>query len=577
MPSLLAAMSDSYNAQLKLTTDIPNRNEELELTINKGEKEFLKGSLALTDETLGLKVPDLHDKYLAVENRDLKKIAQTFNLPQEYVDMVPDKIPSSMSEEDKAKLEALSTKLITKITEQVDETSYIAEKDIQININSNDIVADRYSLSINTKAMYTTITTYIKELFDDPDFIALCQDKLTDEQLENLRTSYDKLLTENSVDDIEDKLIKLSVYAADGKNVKTEITMDEMEASVIIENNETESIMTFLSKMPKSDTNDVGVTTTAILRNTFANNSGEFTYETKTEYNKDDINALQEEYDSQNSTDDIYSSYTNLYKTDYSKIYEDTEQKYIIKTTKSNDSTITGKIQFDGTDLGTVSDLLSLSFKCQFGNATVNTIDENNSIILNDYTMEDYEKLLIDLGTNAATTAMTKPESLVGMLLANISNNSTDAENDTTIDNGDGTDDFVTNPDDATINYDYNITPDESTDEESLYPVISNDPEKIKNEIDVAITNGLTDCLNAYKADLENNPEADLGIYLTVENVQLYCGDKYTLELLDSTTIKCTTDENGEQTSYYAIMNIDGYELVVTDVEVLTETDYLNR
>ena len=47
--------------------------------------------------------------------------------------------------------------------------------------------------------------------------------------------------------------------------------------------------------------------------------------------------------------------------------------------------------------------------------------------------------------------------------------------------------------------------------------------------------------------------------------------------LLDSTTIKCTTDENGEQTSYYAIMNIDGYELVVTDVEVLTETDYLNR
>ena len=62
IPGILSSESEKIDVDLKLTTDIPNRNEELELVIDKNEKEFFKGSLALTDETFGIKVPDLYDK-----------------------------------------------------------------------------------------------------------------------------------------------------------------------------------------------------------------------------------------------------------------------------------------------------------------------------------------------------------------------------------------------------------------------------------------------------------------------------------------------------------------------------------
>lgn len=562
--------SEKIDVDLKLTTDIPNRNEELELLINKGENEYLKGYLALTDETLGLKVPDLHDKYIAVENRDLKKIAETFNMPEEYLNMIPDKIPSGMTEEEKEKIEALTTKYITKITEQFDENSYIAEKNININVNSKDIVADRYTLAINSKTMYTTATTAIKELLEDSDFLALCQDRISTDVLEKLKTSYNEMLEKNPVEDIEDKIIKVSVYATDGLTVKSEITTDESEISVAIENNENESTIILSSIEPKSETNDVGTTTISILKNTYANNAGEFSYETTTEYNKDDIKTLQDEYDAE------YSDYSSSFSRDYSELYTDSRQKYTIKTSKTNESTITGKINFEGKNLDSIKDALDISFKCQFGNATVNTIDSNNSVIINDYTMEDYQKLIIDIGTNAAATAITKPDSLIGTFLTNSMNSI--LGNSTTEDNTNTFDDFtIDSEEDTTGNYEDITLPEDSNNDNYLYPTVSNSTEIFRSEVDTNITDGLTAALNRYKNELEFNSEANLGDFLTVESVQQFCGDKYVLELTDSTTIKCTINEEDEQYIYYALMNIDGNELVVTEVEVLTEEEYLNR
>lgn len=551
--------NQNFEIDLKLTTDIPNRNEELELTVNKGEKEFLKGYLALTDETLGLKIPDLHDKYIAVENRDFKKMAKTFNLPDEYIKVIPDKIPEAMTDEQKEKIELLSNKYITKMTEQFDENSYIAEKDIQINVNEKQIVADRYSLVISTKTMYSTITTLLKELLEDPEFELLCQDRMTTEELDKLKTSYNDFLEENPVEEMEDESIKVSVYAADGQTVKSEIKMNENEVSAIIENGENESTIIVSTITAKSETNDVGLTTVATIKNLYANNSGELSCDVVTEYNKDDIKTLQDEYDAK------YGGYSNTFSTNYSEIYEDSNEKYIIKTTKSNDSTIVGNIYMEGEKFKLIEDMLDIKFKCQFGNATVNTMDSKNSIVINDYTMEDYQKLLVDFGTNIAKTSLTKPDSFITTLLTSFlgGDNSNVEEN--------------LNNEDITYDYeDITLSDDENSDN-YLYPTNSNNEKIIKSEIDNAITNALSTCLNNYKEMVEINIDEDLGNHLNVENVQQYCGERYALELIDSTTIKCVIEDNGELHTYYALMNIDGAELIVTDVEVLTEEEYLNR
>ena len=357
--------------------------------------------------------------------------------------------------------------------------------------------------------------------------------------------------------------MKLSVYASGGITVKTELISEENEVSIVMENNENESMMTLTSIEPKSDTNNVGTKSVTVLKNTYANNSGELSYETTIEYDKDDIKTLQDEYDAK------YSGYTGSFTTDYSEIYADSNEKYVIKTTKTNDSTITGNVQFEGKKFDSIKDMLEIKFKCQFGNATVNTINEKNSIVINDYTMEDYQQLLIDIGTNAAATAITKPNSLIGTFLTNsFFGNSSTVE--------DESNDFIIESEDSIGNDDFTLSDDENNDN-YLYPTVSNDIEILRDDVDTAITDGLTTVLNRYKMELEFNSEADLGEFLTVENVQQFCGETYSLELTDSTTIKCTVDKDGEQYIYYALMNIDGNELVVTEVEVLTEEEFLNR
>ena len=568
IPGILSNESQKIDVDLKLTTDIPNRNEELELVIDKNEKEFFKGSLALTDETFGIKVPDLYDKYIAVENRDFKKMAKTLNLSEEYINMIPDKIPSEMSEEDKLKIESLATKYVTKIVEQFGENTYIAEKDIKINVNSKEILTDKYTLSIDSKPLYTAVTESIKELLDDPEFASLYEDRISKDIIENLKTSYNDFLTENPISDIENKTLNLSVYAADGKTVKTGFSVDDNEVYFALENSDAESTMIFYSSEPKSETNDVGTTTTSILKNTFVNNEGLLTYEMITEYNKDDIAELQKEHDSK------FADYSSSFTTDYSELYSDSTQKYIIKTTKNNESTITGSVELEGEEFDMIKDMINIKFKCQFGNATVNTMNETNSDIINDFTMEDYQNLLVKLGTNVASVALTKPDSLIGGILANMMNGDTSSDFEYSTDNEDtfaGTEDF------SDTSYDDLTLPDDADNDNYLNPTVSTDTEMIKSEIDLLITNALNTCLENYKTMLEVNPEEDLGIHLNVENVQQFSGNKYPMELIDSTTIKCIVNENGEEHIYYALMNIDGYELVVTEVEVLTEEEFLNR
>lgn len=546
-----------------LKTDWPNKNEEIDIIINKDEEEYFKGHMALTNETFGIKIPDIYDKYVAIENRDFKKMAKTFELSEEYIEMLPDKIPSGLTKEEEEKLSALATKYVTKMVEQFEENAYIAEKDININVNQIELVADKYTLAISTKNLYTLLTNTITELLDDPEFLELTKDRINTEQLDELKNKYKEFLAENSVEDIEEQTIKISVYASDGRTVKTEIKADEgSEFNYFIINNETENLIVASTITPKSDYNKVETTTTTTMKNTYANDTGELTYETLISYNKDDIDAVQAEYDAE------YGDYDSSFKTDYSEIYKDEKTKYIINTRKSNEDTYTGTVKFEGGDLDELKEIFDISFKCQFGKASITTLSKENSIVINDYTMEDYESLITEFGTNLVSTVLLKPDSLIGTIFTSfVGGNSTTDEDTNYLDNDYSSDDIYNNVDFS----------DDSNNDNYLYPTVTDSSESLRGDIDTDITLALETCLTNYKDEITyNNPDANIGDFLNIDRVQEYAGTDYILELLDGTTIKCTTNKDGIDYIYYALMNIDE-TYTVREVEVLTEEEYLNR
>ena len=550
----------NLDINLVLKTDLINKNEEVEILINKDEEEYFKALMALTNETFGIRVPDLYDKYIAIENRDFKKMAKTFELSDEYIKMIPDKIPNGLTKEEEDKISSLLTKYFTQIIEQLEENAYIAEKDINITVNQTEKVADKYTLVMNTKNLYTLVIKAISELLDDPEFLELTKDRIKKEQLDEFKNKYKEFLAENSLENVEDQTIKISVYVSDGKTVKTEMKSDDGEMSFFIINNEKESIITTSVITPKGEYNDIETTTTTTIKNIFANDFGELTYESLVSYNKDDIKALQAEYDAE------YADYG--FERDYNEIYKDQKTKYVINTRKSNEDTYTGTVKFEGGELDELKEILDVSFKCQFGKASITTLSKNNSIVINDYTMEDYEALIGELGTNLVSTALQKPNSLIATIFTSFTTGNTTSE-----ENLNYSDDYYTNEDD----YNNIEFPDDSNNDNFLYPTVTDNAEVLRGEIDTDITSALDTYLTNFKDEITyNNPEANIGDFLNIDKVQEYAGENYVLELLDETTIKCTTNKDEIDYIYYVLMNIDE-TYTVREVEVLTEEEYQNR
>ena len=89
--TLATKMDDeSYQKQetkLVFKTDIPNKNEALSLDMKVDDKDFMSADLLITDNIYGVHVDGVHDKYIAVENKDLKKIAKNLGLEDEMVEI----------------------------------------------------------------------------------------------------------------------------------------------------------------------------------------------------------------------------------------------------------------------------------------------------------------------------------------------------------------------------------------------------------------------------------------------------------------------------------------------------------
>ena len=567
--SSMSTEDSKYDANLKLISDVKNSNASLDITIDKEDTEILKGTLAVTDETFGLHVPDIHEKYIALENRDFKKLAKTAGLSDEEIEKIPDslEISTPFTDAEIEKINELTKKYYENIAAQLEENNYIAEKNINVTVGEENVVANKYTLNVSSKKLFTILTETVTDILNDPEVSALLEGRIDEKQFEEMKASYEDALAETDVNDIEDKTIEIAVYAQKGKTVKTELKVDESIISYYIKNTETDSKIVFTVLEPQTETNKVESITTVTLANTYSNGNGELSYELKNEYNQDHVKELSDSSESSYFSSDYYSEmYANQYA------------KYTLKTKKTNDNLYKINISLDGEQFEEINDMLKLSFSYEFGDMEAATITDKNSIIVNDYSMTDFQNLFTEITANITKTATENPDSLIGMIFVSTMTPNEDAYSPSY-------DDYYNTYEDSDTTFEepeiYDPIPDveeepiveENPDEDMVYV----DVEALRDNVRIAVTDGLNDSLNKYKEELLNNPEANLGDFLTVENLQAYCGPVYKFELIDGTTLKAVINLGSVEYIYYALMNIDGTNLVVTEVEVLTETEYNNR
>lgn len=522
---------------LTLKTDYPNKNLSVNIDSKLDGEEYLKLDLVGSKDALGLKIEDLHEKYITIENRDLKKLAKTFNVDENTINMIPDKLPEiTLTEASKKMLLEEIKNIISNELSSVGTNSYTQEKYVIDNYNGEKFEGNKYVLTTSSKKFNEMIYNCAIKLCENEQIrSALNSDELLNKLKENIIEASKK------EENLEDKAMKISVYSYDGKTIKLDVTVnDEIVYEMYTLNKENSSSMQIKYISSKSESNKVASESLININSSFEKQNGEISYEEKTTYDKKDIKALKEKEADENpfySEDEIDEKYKNIA----------TSAKATI--TSENDE-ITAKI----TTVNKNKDKQTSTQTMKFGNIEVQTLNSDENIVINDYTEEDFSGLVMEFMTNGAKTAQEKPNTLVGTIFGFLNNFS-------------GMFSDVSDTDENLLtNIPTNTNPEESDEEK----ISEEDIAKGKGYVHSSMVTSLSTQLDSYRNDLSSNPNTNPADYLTAEQIEDKAGSSITnVEIIDGETLKCNYKGN----TYFVKIYINGDTWELDELLVLYSED----
>ena len=507
---------------------------KLEYTLEDADSP-LEVEMLLSDNEFGLKLEEIYDKFIVVENRDLKNVLKLFGVEEEALEEVPDSYPKSekVSGEYEETLKQLVNEYSEKFIEKFDaKQNFTSNRNVDVQINGETIKANKYSLVSTKNAFMKAYYEILKEFYSDSRFVNIYKEMYG--QNDDMQKEMEELLNQIDFENEEDGPIEIALYVVGKEVKKTAIVIGETNLELMISNTAIE----VNGKVVLDGDTKVIANTEFKLENTYNDLGGEITLYASTKYDKEEVETEEDD-------DNLYSAFSYTYDP-----YQDTSFKVNIKVNK-NGTDYDMDILVAGDQNAKLEKVAEVTFS-QGANVQVTKSTSSNSVVLNDFTKEDLANLEEELMKNFMTNIMTNPNSTLNKMISEyaggLSNPGASYEIDTPYD-----DDLL----------------DDNTSTTLTTEQIAN-----KEKIEKEITNGINNCLTDFKMALLNNSQPDILTYLTMENIQKSCYG-YKLELLqDGMTIKCTMEY--DLSVYYAKMDLDMQNLTTNSVTVYTESEYNN-
>lgn len=176
---------DTLNNELNLENDVMLKvNSNSDTKSNKssasyvvkfGEENLLEVNYLRNDEKYGLKSNEItNEKYVVVENNNLKEVATKLGITN--MSHIPDKIESITYNKEKIdtnKIEEIKEKYIKVINNQISNNNFTSEKNVNLSIGEENILATKYSLNITELELYNIIYNLLDNLKDDKETLQL--------------------------------------------------------------------------------------------------------------------------------------------------------------------------------------------------------------------------------------------------------------------------------------------------------------------------------------------------------------------------------------------------------------------
>lgn len=388
----------------------PNENKSYnKLNIGYDGKGLGTVELVQNNDIYALKSDYIYgDKYIAIENNNLKEFMKKIGLDSDIIEAMPDKIEQIdmydllyISEKDQKSIKETYLKFIDK---NIKNSNIKIENNAEITINGENKRATKYTLTLNEKEMLNIAINFMNTLKSDEITLDIIVDKynkcvnnsFTEINRNSYKNNKDLTITkEELIEDIEDTIEKLrneldnasesssisiSVYQNRGKTCRTEFL--SKEDKIIIDNYIADGKNYIEMIIPTEKVSSYS-------SRTYKRQKTKVQNKIKIEY------TLDEQTDKTVLNGKI-------------RITEETEEKAKVKfnieakgKNKSDKNELNMEISIENDDIAVGAKLEnSLEFK---NNVDIEELDNNNIIKLNDMNNDEITNIMKDISNNFQT------------------------------------------------------------------------------------------------------------------------------------------------------------------------------
>lgn len=252
----------NFSIEHELKADPSNNRESSQTTLKFLTQDLFTLKYIRNDDLYAITSDEVVNKYLAFDNNNLKDLAGKFGITD--TSNIPNRIEAInleellyINDEDKT---AIIQKYLQVINTQIPKEKYTKERDVQLTVNNQNIVANGYSLELTSSELMNVIIQILQTLKTDDTTLNLILEKVrlidsqSDITKETLISKIDEqinALNQNQTNQFEN--IKITVYESEGQLIRTELEVDSNKT--IVDYQKTETAVRTLITLENNNTN----------------------------------------------------------------------------------------------------------------------------------------------------------------------------------------------------------------------------------------------------------------------------------------------------------------------------------
>lgn len=264
----------NFNVKYSSLADPENNNKSSETTLKYLKADLFTLKYIRNNDLYALKSDEVVNKYLALDNNNLKEFAK--KLGMQDTSLIPNKLQVinfedlfSITEEQQ---KALLQKYLGIINTQISKDKYSSQKDVTITVNDKNINTIAYSLELTQDEVIKLLNSILDTIKNDDIMLNILVDKIkildneSSVTLNDLKDGIQNIINDlNNIQTINGETLKITVYASDGKLVRTEVAIGNDIIYIDTEKNDTSArvVISFenaneLSQSGENDLGDIG-------------------------------------------------------------------------------------------------------------------------------------------------------------------------------------------------------------------------------------------------------------------------------------------------------------------------------